>query len=103
MESKGYQIVTTRYRSPHGEIDIIAITSTTLVFVEVKARRTQKALTFALTPQQYKRTYQTAEYFLSTHDDINLLETRFDAIMVDQGGVCEHVEGIWETDLASHT
>ena len=38
LEKQDYQILTTNFRSPFGEIDIIAIHQHTLVFIEVKAR-----------------------------------------------------------------
>lgn len=91
-----YRVLATRYRTPYGEIDIVAQHNTTLVFVEVKARRRKNAMALALSPHQYSRAQQAAEHFLAAHADSNLLDTRFDAIMVDQGGVLEHIEGIWE-------
>ena len=38
LEQRGYVILTRRYRTKHGEIDIIARYGECLVFVEVKAR-----------------------------------------------------------------
>jgi putative endonuclease len=38
LERRGYEILTRRYRTDFGEIDIIARDADTLVFVEVKAR-----------------------------------------------------------------
>jgi len=38
LQAKGYKIIERNYRSPHGEIDIIAWHDRTLVFVEVKTR-----------------------------------------------------------------
>ncbi|HEV7822172.1 MAG TPA: YraN family protein, partial [Burkholderiales bacterium] len=37
---KGYRIPAKRYRTPHGEIDVIARRGKTLIFAEVKARAT---------------------------------------------------------------
>ena len=42
LKLKGYRIIETNYRSPAGEIDIIAREKETLVFVEVKARRSSR-------------------------------------------------------------
>ena len=42
LERRGYAILATRFRTRFGEIDIIAEDRGTLVFVEVKARRTNK-------------------------------------------------------------
>lgn len=39
---KGYQIVTKNYRRKTGEIDLIAYDQETLVFVEVKSRRSTR-------------------------------------------------------------
>jgi putative endonuclease len=40
LRRRGYAISARRYRSRYGEIDIVAETNGTIVFVEVKARRT---------------------------------------------------------------
>lgn len=39
LERRGYAILTRRYRTQHGEIDIVAQDGDYLVFVEVKARQ----------------------------------------------------------------
>lgn len=40
LKSKGYKIIAVNYRNRFGEIDLIARDSDTLVFIEVKTRRT---------------------------------------------------------------
>ena len=40
----GYTIVTRRFKSSRGEIDIVAMDGETLVFVEVKSRRSRTAV-----------------------------------------------------------
>lgn len=42
LRERGYQIVTQNWRCQVGEVDIIARTSETLVFVEVRTRRGDK-------------------------------------------------------------
>ena len=42
LEKHGYRILEKNYRTKHGEIDIIARDKDTIVFVEVKARRTKR-------------------------------------------------------------
>ncbi len=42
LENKGYSILECQYRTKHGEIDIIALDDKTLVFIEVKYRKTTK-------------------------------------------------------------
>src|SRR5258707_15299491 len=49
---KGYRILAKRYRTPHGEVDVIARRGRALVFVEVKARATLDDAAYAVTPRQ---------------------------------------------------
>ena len=42
LRRRGYAILARRYRTRHGEIDIIARESGALVFIEVKARRSTR-------------------------------------------------------------
>ena len=42
LQDKGYQILTTNYRSSYGEVDIVAQDGNELVFVEVRTRRSEK-------------------------------------------------------------
>ena len=39
VEARGYRVLARRYRTRHGEIDIVARHEAAIVFVEVKARR----------------------------------------------------------------
>lgn len=39
FEAKGWKIVATQYRTPVGEIDLVALDGQEVVFVEVKTRR----------------------------------------------------------------
>lgn len=41
LADKGYRILTRNYRTRYGEIDIIAMQDDTVVFIEVKARRSR--------------------------------------------------------------
>lgn len=92
LESEGYRTITANFRSPYGEIDIIAEDTTlenpTLVFVEVKSRRTSRFGTpiQAVTPQKQKKMWLTAQYWLSQHL-IGEMEPscRFDIIEVFMG------------------
>jgi putative endonuclease len=52
---RGYAILATRYRSRFGEIDIVSERDGTVVFVEVKARRTQRRGRAAETIPYWKR------------------------------------------------
>src|ERR1700760_4881707 len=58
--AKGYRILAKRFRSPHGEIDLIVRRRNLLAFVEVKARATLDEAAFAVTPRQQARIIDAA-------------------------------------------
>jgi putative endonuclease len=60
LEERGYAILARRYRTRHGEIDIVAQEGNTLVFVEVKARATAEFGTAAEAVTIFKRRRLTA-------------------------------------------
>ena len=49
---KFYSILAERYKTPVGEIDIIARRGNTVVAVEVKARATREATVWSISPEQ---------------------------------------------------
>jgi putative endonuclease len=51
LMAKGYRILAKRYRTPHGEIDIVAKRRNLIAFVEVKARASLDEAAFAVTPR----------------------------------------------------
>lgn len=79
---KGYMPVARRYKTPVGEIDLIVRRGRTLVFVEVKARRTRDEAAFAIHARNQLRVVQAAQMFISTYPNYTDWNMRFDAIMV---------------------
>src|SRR5882724_10292623 len=63
--AKGFRILARRFKSPAGEIDIVARRRQLLVFVEVKARADLDAAAFAVTPRQRQRIAAAAEAWLA--------------------------------------
>ena len=89
--AKGYRIVARRWRSPVGEIDIVARRRSTLVFVEVKARASLDDAAEAVVPRQRRRIIGAAEAWLASHpDDVNC-DMRFDAVLVAPGKMPRHI------------
>ena len=60
---KGYKILKQRYKTPVGEIDIIARKKDTIVFVEVKARKNIEQGLYSVTQTSKKRISRAARYF----------------------------------------
>ncbi|MEO2045071.1 MAG: YraN family protein [Pirellulales bacterium] len=83
LRKKKYRIIEQRLRSPLGEIDIIAVDGRTMVFVEVKTRRSS---TFGRPSQSLRTTQQarlsrSASAYLKSH---GLLQnaSRFDVVEI---------------------
>ena len=70
LERRGYAVLARRYRSRHGEIDIVCNHRGTIVFVEVKARATGEfgAAAEAVTPGKQRRVVAMARDFLARHN-----------------------------------
>lgn len=80
--AKGYRILARRFRTPHGEIDIVARRRNLLAFVEVKARANLDDAAYAVTPKQQQRIVAAAEVWLMTHAEHANFELRFDVVLV---------------------
>lgn len=82
LMAKGYRILAKRFRTPHGEIDIVAKRRNLLAFVEVKARATLDDAAFAVTPRQQARIVDAAQAWLMAHPEHAEFDLRFDAILI---------------------
>jgi len=88
LTRRGYAILERRYRTRCGEIDIIARSGKTLVFVEVKARKGHKygGGGEAVTPWKQQRIVRMAIDFLARRRWLDQ-PCRFDVVTVDfEGG-----------------
>lgn len=85
----GYDLIARNFRTRYGEIDIIARQGDTLVFVEVKTRRSGRAGTGreAVTRRKQDNIITVALQYMQLHglgDDQNV---RFDVVEVGPGGI----------------
>ena len=94
--AKGYRIVARRYRSPVGEIDIVARRRNTLIFVEVKARETLDGAAESVLVRQRQRIIAAAEAWLAQHPDDANHDMRFDAVLVAPGMLPRHIEAAFD-------
>jgi putative endonuclease len=79
---KGYRILARRFRSPYGEIDIVARRRNLLAFVEVKARASLDEAAYAVTRRQQQRIIEAAKAWLMAHPEHADFELRFDAMLI---------------------
>jgi putative endonuclease len=83
LKRRGYTILETNYRTPLGEIDIIARDRDTIVFVEVKARRSLGfgGPKWAVTPKKQRKISMVALYYLKTTRQ-SQAKARFDVVAI---------------------
>ena len=82
LMAKGYRILAKRFRTPYGEIDIVARRRNLLAFIEVKARASLDEAAYAVTPRQQARIIEAAQAWLMTHPEHADFEIRFDAVLI---------------------
>lgn len=82
MSLKGYWLVSWRYKTPVGEIDLILRRGRTLAFVEVKARADKESAAHAIHLTNQSRVVRAAQYFLQAHPNYAGHEMRFDAVLI---------------------
>ena len=80
--AKGYRILAKRFRTPHGEIDLVAKKRNLLAFIEVKARASLDEAAYAVTPRQQARIIDAAQGWLAAHPEHAEFDLRFDAILI---------------------
>jgi len=82
LMAKGYRILARRFRTPYGEIDIVARRRNLLAFIEVKARASLDDAAYAVTPRQQRRIIDAAQAWLMAHPEHAEFDLRFDAILI---------------------
>ena len=95
--AKGFRILARRWKSPVGEIDIVARRRRLLVFVEVKARNSLDEAAESLQARQQRRIAAAAEVWLAAYPDDAIRDIRFDAILVVPGKMPRHIPAAFET------
>jgi len=96
LEAKGYKILDRNYSTKFGELDIIALDSTTLVFVEVKTKTSDQfgSPEEMITPHKLHQIQNTAQSYLFSNPSPNL-PLRIDAICINlETKTIKHYENI---------
>jgi putative endonuclease len=94
--AKGYRIAARRWKTPFGEIDIVARRRHVLVFVEVKARERADEAAEAVTERAKRRIIAAAELWLAHHPDDMYRDIRFDVILVTPGRFPQHLANAFD-------
>ena len=94
--AKGFRILARRWRSPLGEIDIVARRRQLLVFAEVKARASLDEAAESINERQRRRIAAAAEMWLAANPDEMIRDIRFDAILVAPGKIPRHIPAAFD-------
>ena len=92
---KGYRIAARRYKTPVGELDLVARRGDLVVFVEVKARSTHQAALDSITATARQRIEAAAHWWLAQQRDGALLSWRFDVMTVVPRRWPRHYKDVW--------
>lgn len=93
LRAKGYRILARRYKTPVGEIDLIATRGKTMVFIEVKARGTMTRALESVQPRQAARIIRAAEYYMAVQHSQNIA-LRFDVIAIRPPFRLRHLQNV---------
>jgi len=94
--AKGYRIAARRWKTPFGEIDIVARRRHALVFVEVKARERIDDAAEAVTERGRRRIVAAAELWLAQHPDDAGRNISFDVMLVAPGKMPRHIANAFD-------
>ncbi len=82
LMAKGYRILAKRFKTPYGEIDLVARKRNLIAFIEVKARTSLDDAAYAVTARQQARIINAAQAWLMAHPEHAEFDLRFDAILI---------------------
>lgn len=98
LRLKGYRVLARRYRTPVGEVDLIARRGSVLAAIEVKARADLATASEAISPRQRLRITRALAHFLSGRPDLARLSPRFDVMLVAPRRWPQHLIDAWRDE-----
>ncbi len=96
LMAKGFRIAARRWRSPAGEVDIVARRGDLLVFIEVKAREKLDDAAYSVTDRQQRRIAAAAATWLADNPADALRDIRFDVLLIAPRRWPRHIEAAFE-------
>lgn len=95
LRLRGWRILARRFRTPAGEIDIVARRGRLIAFIEVKARGDAGMAAESLGPRQRRRIARAAELFVKKSPQYGGYDMRFDMMLVSPARLPRHVMDAW--------
>lgn len=96
--AKGHRILARRYKSPVGEIDLIARRNRTVVFAEVKARVSIADAAQAISSHQRVRIVRAAEHWMAHNPQSDDTDFRFDVILIGRAFKIRHLKDAFQAE-----
>ena len=101
LVERGLTILARNVRAPAGEIDLVALDGDTLVFCEIRTRRSrgQGGALESVTPAKQRQVVRVAEWFLAVRPALRARPIRFDVVAIDVRGdalAIEHVRDAFD-------
>lgn len=102
LEQRGLVCIKQNYRCRQGEIDLIMQQQSTLVFVEVRYRRSRQfgSPLASITRHKQQRIIVSARHFIRMHPAFGMAPTRFDCIGISANQHITWIPHAFEIDYA---
>ena len=95
LRAHGRRILAANFKTPVGEIDIIAKRGNLIVFVEVKRRADIHQAAWSISSKQKQRIQRAAQYFLMQRPMLQTCDIRFDVALISHGLRLKYIADAW--------
>lgn len=96
LRLKGYRLLARRFKTPHGEIDLIMRRGRATIFVEVKQRGDLDAALLSVSPAQMRRISAASRFWLARDPRALQGDCRFDIVGVSPYRWPRHIPNAFE-------
>jgi len=97
LRLKFYRILARNWKSPYGEVDIIALKGRQLVIIEVKMRAHAGFIDHTILNRQKERLMRAALQYQQNHSQYKDYSIRFDALLISSSFL-SHIKNAWWSD-----
>lgn len=95
LSTQGMQILSMRFHTPFGELDIVAQDKEYLVFIEVKARHNMQQ--HDIVPRsKIVKICKAADFYMVKNNLAQDIAIRFDYIAVEGDKIVNHIKNAWD-------
>lgn len=98
LRLKGWRLLSHRYKSHAGEVDLVMRRGNVTAFIEVKARRSLDGAVESVSPRQARRISAAARSFLAEDRKAAFQSCRFDIVAVSPYHWPRHIENAFDGD-----